>query len=56
MMQDVIKNYKTWLELGKRQRYFVNTAFTRTSVAKTYEIDIESVNIARKNLMAEVSS
>ena len=37
MMQDVIKNYKTWLELGKRQRYFVNTAFTRTAVAKTYE-------------------
>jgi hypothetical protein len=37
MMQDVQKNYKKWCELAKRQRYFVNTTFTRTAVAKTYE-------------------
>jgi hypothetical protein len=41
MMQDVIKNYKTWLEQGKRQRYFVNTTFTRTAIAKTYATVLE---------------
>jgi hypothetical protein len=44
MMLDVIKNYKTWLELGKRQRYFVNTAFTRTAIAKTYATVLEIVD------------
>ena len=37
MMEDVIKNYKKWSELGKRQRYFVNTNFTKTAVAETYK-------------------
>ena len=37
LMQDVQKNYKKWSELAKRQRYFVNSTFTRTAVAKTYE-------------------
>jgi hypothetical protein len=37
LMQDVQKNYKKWCELAKRQRYFVNSTFTRTAVAKTYE-------------------
>ena len=37
LMQDVQKNYKKWSELAKRQRYFVNSTFTKTAVAKTYE-------------------
>jgi glycosyltransferase involved in cell wall biosynthesis len=37
MMQEIQKNYKKWLELGKRQRYFVNTSFTKTAVATVYE-------------------
>jgi glycosyltransferase involved in cell wall biosynthesis len=37
MMQEIQKNYKKWLELGKRQRYFVNSAFTKTAVAAVYE-------------------
>jgi glycosyltransferase involved in cell wall biosynthesis len=37
MMQDVQKNYKKWQELAKRQRYFVNSTFTKTAVAATYE-------------------
>jgi glycosyltransferase involved in cell wall biosynthesis len=28
MMQEVLKNYKTWKDLATRQRYFVNTNFT----------------------------
>jgi glycosyltransferase involved in cell wall biosynthesis len=37
MMQDVVKNYKKWQELAKRQRYFVNSTFTKTAVAAVYE-------------------
>jgi glycosyltransferase involved in cell wall biosynthesis len=37
MMQEIQKNYKKWLELGKRQRYFVNSTFTKTAVAAVYE-------------------
>ena len=44
MMQDVQKNYKKWCELAKRQRYFVNTTFTKTSIAKTYETVLAKVN------------
>ena len=37
MMQEVLKNYKTWLTLGKRQRYFVLTAFTEEAVSGIYD-------------------
>jgi glycosyltransferase involved in cell wall biosynthesis len=37
MLQEIQKNYKKWLELGKRQRYFVNSSFTKTAVAAVYE-------------------
>ncbi len=37
MMQDVVKNYKKWLDLAKRQRYFVNSTFTKTTVSAVYE-------------------
>jgi len=37
MMQDVVKNYKKWCDLAKRQRYFVNSTFTKTAVASVYE-------------------
>ena len=37
MLQDVVKNYKKWQELAKRQRYFVNSTFTKTAVAAVYE-------------------
>jgi glycosyltransferase involved in cell wall biosynthesis len=44
LMQDVQKNYKKWYELAKRQRYFVNSTFTRTAIAKTYETVLAKVN------------
>ena len=37
MFKEVQKNYKKWQELAKRQRYFVNSTFTKTTVATTYE-------------------
>lgn len=37
MMKEVQKNYKKWQELAKRQRYFVNSTFTKTAVAATYK-------------------
>ena len=37
MLLEIQKNYKKWLELGKRQRYFVNSSFTKTAVAAVYE-------------------
>ena len=48
MFKDMIKNYKKWIELAKRQRYFVNSTFTKTAVAESYkkvlEIADEGVN------------
>jgi hypothetical protein len=50
MFQEVYKNNKKWVELAKRQRYFVNTTFTRTAVAKTYETVLSIVDIALESI------
>jgi glycosyltransferase involved in cell wall biosynthesis len=44
MMQEVLKNYKTWKDLATRQRYFVNTNFTETAVAKRYDEVLEIID------------
>jgi glycosyltransferase involved in cell wall biosynthesis len=44
MMEDVRKNYKKWKELAKRQRYFVNSTFTKTAVASVYETVLTKVD------------
>ena len=49
MMKDVLKNYKKWQELAKRQRYFVNSTFTKTAVASIYETVL---NMVDENLQA----
>lgn len=46
MLKDVKANYKKWLELAKRQRYFVNTTFTKTAVASVYETMLTDVDTA----------
>lgn len=46
MMQDVVKNYKKWLDLAKRQRYFVNSTFTKTAVSAVYEQVLSSTDEA----------
>ena len=37
MLKEVQKNYKKWQELAKRQRYFVNSTFTKSAIATVYE-------------------
>ncbi len=44
MMIDMQKKYKKWKELAKRQRYFVNSTFTKTAVASTYERVLEIID------------
>lgn len=44
MMEDVRKNYKKWKELAKRQRYYVNTNFTKTAIAVVYDRVLSKVD------------
>jgi len=44
MLKDVLKNYKKWSELAKRQRYFVNSIFTETAVSTIYDQVLEIVD------------
>ena len=44
MLKDVLKNYKKWSELGKRQRYFVNSTFTESAVSKIYDQVLEVID------------
>jgi glycosyltransferase involved in cell wall biosynthesis len=44
MLQDVRKNYKKWCDLAKRQRYFVNSTFTKTAVTDIYKNVLQHVD------------
>jgi len=44
LMKDVLKNYKKWQELAKRQRYFVNSTFTKTAVAEIYKTVLNTID------------
>jgi len=46
LMKDVLKNYKKWQELAKRQRYFVNSTFTKTAVAEIYKTVLNTIDTA----------
>lgn len=50
MMLDVCKNYKKWKELAKRQRYFVNTNFTKTAVATVYGPVLNDIDLAIQSI------
>ena len=50
MIKDVLKNYKKWQELAKRQRYFVNSTFTKTAVSATYTQVLEIVDTAMESI------
>jgi glycosyltransferase involved in cell wall biosynthesis len=50
MIKDVLKNYKKWQELAKRQRYFVNSTFTKTAVSATYTRVLEIVDTAMESI------
>ena len=50
MFDEVKKNYKKWLELAKRQRFFVNSNFTRTAVTDIYKNVLQIVDEAVSKL------
>lgn len=43
MMKEVMKNYKKWTELAKRQRYYAITNFSKTAISKQYDELLEIV-------------
>jgi glycosyltransferase involved in cell wall biosynthesis len=55
MLKEVQKNYKKWQELAKRQRYFVNSTFTKTAVAAVYEKVLGIVDAALDSVPKQIS-
>ncbi len=54
MMQEVRKNYKKWMDLAKRQRYFVNSTFTKTAIAETYKQVLEHVDSSLQSVPQQI--
>ena len=54
MFKEVQKNYKKWQELAKRQRYFVNSTFTKTAIGATYTRVLEIVDTALESIPTSV--
>jgi glycosyltransferase involved in cell wall biosynthesis len=54
MFKEVQKNYKKWQELAKRQRYFVNSTFTKTVIGATYTRVLEIVDTALESIPTSV--
>jgi len=50
LLQEVVKNYKTWKDLGTRQRYFANTNFSSQAVTKQYDRVLEVIDTAVNTL------
>ena len=44
MMKEVKKNYKKWLELAKRERYYAISNFSKNAVSKRYDELIEIID------------
>jgi len=55
MMKEVLKNYKKWKELAKRQRYFVNSTFTKSAVSAVYEKVLNIIDLSMKSVPQQVS-
>jgi len=49
-MKEVQKNYKKWLELGKRQRFFAISNFSSTAVKEHYKSLVEFVTEQTKSI------
>jgi glycosyltransferase involved in cell wall biosynthesis len=54
MFEEVQKNYKKWVEFGKRQRYFVNSNFTKTAISSIYEKVLATTNNAINSMPTKV--
>ena len=46
MLQDVRKNYKKWCDVAKRQRYFVNSTFSKNAVTDIYKNFLNGIDEA----------
>jgi glycosyltransferase involved in cell wall biosynthesis len=44
MLKEVEKNYKKWCDIAKRQRYFVNSTFTKSAVVDIYKNVLQIVS------------
>ena len=55
LMKEVQKNYKKWQELAKRQRYFVNSTFTKNAVAAVYESVLNTIDTAISSVPKHVA-
>jgi len=54
MFIEVLKNYKKWKQLATRQRYFVNSNFTESAIAKRYDEIIDIIDNAAKSIPQQV--
>jgi glycosyltransferase involved in cell wall biosynthesis len=54
MLKEVQKNYKKWQELSKRQRYFVNSAFTKSAITAVYENVLNIIDSAISSVPTQV--
>jgi len=54
MLKDVIKNYKKWKELAKRQKYFSRSNFTKQQISKLYNNIINTINTSLSNVPQQV--
>ena len=54
MLKEVQKNYKKWQELAKRQRYFVNSTFTKSAVAAVYKNILDIIDGALSSVPKQV--
>jgi glycosyltransferase involved in cell wall biosynthesis len=53
-LKDVKKEYKKWIELSKRQRFFAKSNFNKTAVSKVYENVLTKVDTLMEQIPKEV--
>lgn len=53
-LKDIKKNYKNWLELAKRQRFFAKSNFNEIAVSKIYETVIQDLESSVSGLPTQI--
>ena len=54
-LRDVRKEYKKWLELAKRQRFFAKNNFNKTAISKVYENVLKDIDNTLEQLPKAMS-
>jgi hypothetical protein len=54
-LKDIRKNYKKWLELAKRQKYFAKSSFSKDIVSKLYEPILNEIDKRTDALPKQIS-